>query len=260
MAGLLAVFSVFSYCTNTSHNVVTGEEQRVALSPEEEVMVGREAVPEVLSKYGGLASDELSASRVKRVGKRLVAPLKDKLPYVYEFHLLEEPDVINAFALPGGQVFITEGLYRQLKTEGQLAGVLGHEVSHIVARHGAEHIATANLTEGLTGAALIASYDPERPNGQQKAQMAVLVGQLVSMKFGREDELEADRLGLGLAAEAGYDPRALLKVMDILARAGKSRSAPEFFNTHPNPKNRKQEIEKAIQTLYPDGVPKTLEP
>lgn len=260
MASLIAVFSVFSYCTNTSQNVVTGEKQRVGLSAEEEVMVGQQAAPEVLAEFGGLDSDKAASDRVKRVGEKLVAPIKDKLPYTYEFHLLDDAQTINAFALPGGQVFITEGLYRQLDTEGQLAGVLGHEVSHVIARHGAEHIAKARLTQGLTGAALLATYNPESPSNQQRAQMAVLVGQLVNMKFGREDELEADRLGLGLAAEAGYDPRSLLKVMDILAKAGNGKATPEFFNTHPNPKNRKQEIEAAIATLYPKGVPKNLVP
>lgn len=260
IASLIAVFSVFSYCTSSSQNVITGEQQRVGLTAEEEVLIGQQSAPEMMAEYGGLDPDKSAASRVSEVGEKLIAPIKDKLPYAYEFHLLDDPKTINAFALPGGQIFITEGLYHQLTTDGQLAGVLGHEISHVVARHGAEHIAKAQLTQGLTGAALIATYDPDNPNSRQRAQMAVLVGQLVNMKFGREDELEADRLGLGLAAEAGYDPRALLDVMDILAQAGDGKSPPEFFSTHPNPKNRKQQIEKAIASLYPQGVPKNLIP
>lgn len=260
IAAIVALSSLFSYCTSSSQNVITGEEQRVGLTAEEEVLLGQQSAPEMIAEYGGLDTDSSAADRVQRIGKELISPIKDKLPYAYEFHLLDDPKTINAFALPGGQVFLTEGLYRELKTDGQLAGVLGHEISHVVARHGAEHIAKAQLTQGLTGAALIATYDPENSNSRQRAQMAVLVGQLVNMKFGREDELEADRLGLGLTAEAGYDPRSLKDVMDVLAKAGDGKAPPEFFSTHPNPKNRKSKIDEAIATLFPDGVPSGLTP
>jgi predicted Zn-dependent protease len=180
--------------------------------------------------------------------------------YRFECHLLADPNTINAFALPGGQVFITEGLLSKLSTEGQLAGVLGHEIGHVVARHSAEQMAKAQLTQGLTGAAVLATYDPNNPSTQRTAAVAAMIGQLVSMKFSRSDELEADRLGVKLEGEAGYDPRAMVEVMKVLeAEAGGSRQ-PEFFSTHPNPENRIPRIEEAIRAEFPDGVPSGLTP
>src|ERR671917_1370458 len=102
-------------------------------------------------------------------------------PYRFEFHVLDDPQTINAFALPGGQVFITEGLLKRLTTDGQVAGVLGHEIAHVIARHGAEHIAKQQLTQGLTGAAVLATYDPNNPSTQGGAAVAALIGQLVTM-------------------------------------------------------------------------------
>jgi beta-barrel assembly-enhancing protease len=105
-------------------------------------------------------------------------------PYQYAFHLLADPQTVNAFALPGGQVFITRALYDQLQTDGELASILGHETGHVVARHSAEQIAKAQLTEGLTGAAVIAACDPNSPNGCVAAsQMAAIVGQLINWNF-----------------------------------------------------------------------------
>ena len=182
-------------------------------------------------------------------------------PYEFEFHLLGDERTINAFALPGGQLFVTAALARRLETEGQLAGVLAHEIGHVVARHGAEHLAKAQLTQGLAGAAVIAAYDPERPgSAQQTAAIAAAIGQLVNMRFGREDELESDRLGVRFSAEAGYDPRAMIGLMEILAAAGDGQARPpEFFSTHPNPDRRLERIRAAIEKLYPQGVPAGLE-
>jgi predicted Zn-dependent protease len=162
--------------------------------------------------------------------------------------------------LPGGQVFITEGLLRRLKTDGQLAGVLGHEIAHVVARHGAEHIAKQQLTQGLTGAAVLATYDPSNPSSRNSAAVAAMIGQLVNMRFGRQDELESDNLGVRFTSEAGYDPRSLIALMKILDESSQGNRPPEFFSTHPNPENRVQRIEAEIRERYPDGVPAGLEP
>ena len=159
---------------------------------------------------------------------------------------------------PGGQMFLTAALYDRLETEGQVAGVMAHEIGHVVARHSAERIAKAELTQGLTGAVVIASYDPDNPRSQQTAQAAAMIGQLVNMKFGRDDELESDRLAVRFMADAGYDPRSLIGVMEVLAEAGGPNRTPEFFSTHPNPENRIAEIREAIAAEFPNGVPEGL--
>ena len=137
-------------------------------------------------------------------------------------------------------------------TEGQLAGILGHEIGHVIARHGAQRIAKPELTEGLTGAVVVASGDA------RAAQAAAVIGQLVNMRYGREDELESDRLGVQLMADAGYDPRALIQVMEILREASGGAAQPEFFSTHPSPDNRIERIQAEIDELFPSGVPDNL--
>jgi predicted Zn-dependent protease len=148
--------------------------------------------------------------------------------------------------LPGGQVFITEGLLKRLKSEDQLAGVLGHEIGHVIGRHSAEQVAKAKLTQGLTGAAVIATFDPNNPRSVGTAAMAALIGKMVNIKFGRDDELESDKLGVDFMADTGYRPESMVEMMQILAEAGGNQRPPEFFSTHPNPENRITRIKEAI--------------
>ena len=261
MALVIAVISVVGYFGKTAFNPITQEKQHVAgITPEQEVALGLQAAPEMVQQFGGLDPDSEAQARVRRIGERLVSrTAAGRSPYHFEFHLLDDPETINAFALPGGQVFITEGLLRRLQTDGQLAGVLGHETGHVVGRHGAEHIAKQQLTEGLTGAAVLATYDPNNPSSRNSAAVAAMIGQLVGMRFGRQDELEADELGVRFASEAGYDPRSMIGLMKILDQSSQGGRPPEFFSTHPNPENRIQRIQAAIQERYPDGVPAGLE-
>jgi beta-barrel assembly-enhancing protease len=262
IALVLAAFALITYFGSRSFNEVTGENQYVSITPEQEVQLGLQAAPQMAKQHGGLHPDEAAQAKVDQVCNRLLESSEaGDSDYPFECHLLADSETINAFALPGGQVFITAALYQQLETEGQLAGVLGHEIGHVVARHGAEHIAKAQLTQGLTGAAVIAASDPDNPQGgQYAAQMAILIGQLVNLKYGRDDELESDRLGVQFMADAGYDPRALLQVMEILAASNQGARPPEFFSTHPNPENRLERIEQAIAEAFPNGVPAGLEP
>jgi predicted Zn-dependent protease len=248
IAGLIAVVSLISYFGSRQENPITGETQHVDLTVDQEIAMGLQAAPEMAEQFGGLDPDPQAQGIVDEIGQRVVAnSTAARSPYEYEFHLLGDAETINAFALPGGQVFITRALLDRLNTEGELAGVLGHEIGHVVGRHSAEHIAKARLTEGLTGAAVIAAYDPENPSSAQAAQMAVLIGQLINLKFGRDDELESDFLGVCFINQAGYDPAELIRVMEVLAEASQGQAPPEFFSTHPNPENRIQRIQEAIQ-------------
>lgn len=247
IAVIIAAGSLITYFTQTEENPVTGEKQHIAMNVEQEIALGLQAAPEMASQYGGLYPDEQLQEYVKGVGQKLVSSSDaSKSPYTYDFHLLADENTINAFALPGGQIFITYGLLKRLKTEDQLAGVLGHEIGHVVHRHSAEHMAQARLTEGLTGAAVIATYDPNNPSSRGSAAVAALIGNMVNMKYGREDELESDRYGVKYMLESKYNPEAMIDVMQILAEAGGPNKQPEFFSTHPNPENRIAEIKKAI--------------
>jgi predicted Zn-dependent protease len=257
----VAAFSVLSYCASKEYNPVTGEDQYVAMDPEQEIALGLQAAPEMAAQFGGLDPDENAQGLVDQVCQRLLEnSLAAESEYPFDCHLLADTETINAFALPGGQLFITAALFDQLQSEGQLAGVMGHEIVHVLGRHSSEQIAKAQLTQGLTGAAVLATYDPDNPSSTQTAQVAALIGQLVNLRFGREDELESDRLGVRIMAQAGYDPRAMVSVMEILGAAASGPRPPEFFSTHPNPENRIERIQQAIQEEFPNGVPENLTP
>jgi beta-barrel assembly-enhancing protease len=261
MALVVAVISILGYFGKTAFNTVTEEKQHVGgITPEQEVALGLQAAPEMFQQFGGQDPDPKYQAMVQKVGQRLVSQTAAaQSPYRFEFHVLDDPQTINAFALPGGQVAITEGLLKRLDTEGQLAGVLGHEMGHVLARHGAEHIAKQQLTQGLTGAAVLATYDPNDPSSRGSAAVAAMIGQLVTMRFGRQDELESDELGVRFSSEAGYDPRAMIGLMKILEESSEGGRPPEFFSTHPNPENRVARIQAEIQQRFPDGVPAGLE-
>jgi predicted Zn-dependent protease len=169
----IALFSLCSYYSMRSFNPVTQEVQHIDITTKQEIALGLQAAPEMSAQFGGLSRDQTASHRVDEIGRRLVArSVARQTNYPFEFHLLADDQTINAFALPGGQVFMTEGLYRRLTTDGQVGGVLGHEIGHVVARHAAEHIAKARLTEGLSGAAVIATYDPDRPSTMRTAAVA----------------------------------------------------------------------------------------
>ena len=250
----IAAFSVITYFMKSQDNPITGEAQRVDMTVEQEIALGLQSAPQMINQYGGQYPDAQAQALVDRVGQKLVATLPGNQPYRFDFHLLNDSKTLNAFALPGGQVFITYALLSKLQGEDQLAGVLGHEIAHVVERHSAQHVAKQQLTQGLTGAAVIASYDPNNPTASVgRAAMAAMIGNLVNMKYGRSDELESDKGGLYYMAKAGYNPEAMVGVMEVLAAGGGSGRQAEFFSTHPNPENRVARIRETIALMRQNG-------
>jgi predicted Zn-dependent protease len=239
----MAAFQAFKYFANTQTNPVTGEEQRVQWSPEEEVQLGIQSAPQMAAQHGGLHPDQAAQELVDRVGERLVNnSIARQSGYPYDFHLLADDQTVNAFALPGGQCFITAALFGRLQTEDQLAGVMGHEIGHVIERHGAQRMAKSGFIQGLIQSVMIGSGgDPSM------MQVANVIGQYSSMKYGRDQELESDDWGVRLMMEAGYDPEKLIDVMDILEEASGGSNVPEFQSTHPSPENRREKIMEAIE-------------
>lgn len=245
-AGIVALVAVVGYCGSEETNPVTGEEQRVALSAEQETALGLQAAPQLSAQYGGLEADAEVQARVDRIGQRLATrSAAAGSPYTFDFHVLSDDETLNAFALPGGQVFITHAMVTRLDTEDRLAGVLGHEIAHVVGRHGAEQLAKQQLAQGLAGATTIATYDPGNPGTAAGGAIAAAVSHLVNMRFSRQDELEADALGVALLAEAGYDPAAMLEVLQVLSETG--GAVPEFFSTHPSPEGRLERMRALVE-------------
>jgi predicted Zn-dependent protease len=235
----IIVFAFFKKCANTEENPYTGKQQVISLSTDEEIAIGLQSAPQIAQEYGGLYQDEEMQSYVDLVGKKLVDnSIARNTPYQYNFHLLADPNTINAFALPGGQIFITYALFSKLENEDQLAGVLGHEVGHVLGRHSAERIANSEFWQTLAQGASV---------GADAGGLVAGIGQNILLGNGRGDELESDDLGVRFMIRAGYNPREMIGVMKILKDAAGPSSVPEFQSTHPDPDNRIEHIEESIE-------------
>jgi predicted Zn-dependent protease len=208
------------------------------MTAEQEIAIGLQSAPQMAQQHGGLYPDEQLQALVDAVGNKLVNnSVARETPYQYEFHLLADDSTINAFALPGGQIFITYALFSQLN-EPQLAGVLGHEIGHVLGRHSAERIAESSFWQTLaTGASV----------GGDMGNLVAGIGQNTLLKNGRGDELESDELGVLFMIESGYDPTEMITVMEILKSAAGPNRVPEFQSTHPDPENRIEKIKEAIE-------------
>jgi predicted Zn-dependent protease len=263
------IFALVSYYGNPGDvNQITGVRERVAIADEEQEMaLGQQAAPEMVAQHGGPSRVPENQALVTQVGQELLAGLgqwmaekeqetgaKLRNPYQFKFTLLADPQTVNAFALPGGQVFITEALFARLETVGQLAGVLGHEIGHVVERHGNERMAKQSMFSTIAMGAGTIGGDA------QSVQMAQAVANMIQMKYGRDDELESDKWGVLLTEKAGYDPRAMIGVMKVLDEASPGGGPPEMMSTHPKPANRVAYIQKVIEEVFPEGVRPGLEP
>ncbi|MEN0111635.1 MAG: M48 family metalloprotease [Planctomycetota bacterium] len=266
----IAAFALFTYYGNPGDtNQITGQRERVAMPDEaQEMALGRQAMPQMVQQHGQ-AERGRDAARVDAVGRELLAALEVWMaekqpqlgpnvqlrnPYEFTFTLLSDNRTVNAFALPGGPVFITRALYDRLSTPGQLAGVIGHEIGHVVERHGNERMAKQKLFSTLAMAGGAVGGDA------QSVQMAQMAAQMVQMKYGRDDELESDRWGVLLTEKAGYDPRAMVGVMEVLEASGPKGGPPEMMSTHPKPANRVAYIQRVIQQVFPEGLRPGLTP
>jgi predicted Zn-dependent protease len=252
IAGFILLSGFVTYYCSTQTNPVTHEQQRIAISPDQEVQLGLQAAPEMAAQMGGeMPPNDPREREVKAMGQKLVSVLPEN-PYPFDFHLLADARTVNAFALPGGQVFITQGLYDKLTTEGELAGVLGHEIGHVIHRHSAQQMAHQDFYNSIVAAAGVASND------QRAAALASYVTQLRSLKFSRGDELQADEWGLDVMTKAGYDPREMLRVMDVLKTLEQNGGASEMLSTHPLAQSRIDKINAYLAAHFPSGIPSAL--
>jgi predicted Zn-dependent protease len=230
-------FAVLQRCNNKEENPYTGRVQNINMTSEQEIAIGLQSAPDIAQQYGGLYPDERLQTLVDAVGNRLIQnSIARETPYKYEFHLLADNQTVNAFALPGGQVFITYALFSQLN-ESQLAGVLGHEIGHVIGRHSAERIAESNFWKNVTMGASV---------GADAGDIVGSIGQNTLLTNGRGDELESDDLGVLFMIQSGYDPEEMINVMEVLKASAGPNRIPEFQSTHPDPDNRIEKIKESI--------------
>jgi predicted Zn-dependent protease len=238
---IIVVFAFYQKCSRTVENPYTQREQAIALDPEQEIELGFNAAPQLKQQHGGLFPDTFHRNRVEAIGNKLVQDswaADSDYKNDFEFHLLADSETINAFALPGGQIFITYALYSQLENDDQLAGVLGHEIGHVLGRHSSERIAESDFWQTISQGANV---------GANAGDLVAGIGQNTLLTNGRGDELESDDLGIKFMIDAGYDPYEMIDVMDILKAAGGSNRVPEFQSTHPDPDNRIEKIKASIK-------------
>ena len=244
LIGLVIVaFALFQKWQNSEKNPYTGRVQNIDMTAEQEIAIGLQSAPEIAKQHGGLYPDQRFQTIVDAIGDKLVNnSMARETPYEYEFHLLADDKTINAFALPGGQIFITYALFKQLN-EAQLAGVLGHEIGHVIGRHSAERIAETNFWRTVAMGASV---------GADAGGIVAGIGQNTLLTNGRDDELESDDLGVRFMIRSGYNPEEMIEVMKILKKAAGPNRVPEFQSTHPDPDNRIEKIREAIEKY--DGM------
>jgi Putative Zn-dependent protease, contains TPR repeats len=253
IALLIAIVGIVMYMNQVQENPITGEKQHVTMTPDQEIRLGLESAPAMAKEMGGeIPASDPRAQEVSRIGNLIIEKTEAKRsPWKFNFHLLADPKTVNAFALPGGQIFITLGLYNQLQNEAELAGVLSHEMGHVIERHSAQQMAKSQLGQMLI-VAVATGASSEESSGRGPAMVAAMVNQMVQLKYSRGDESEADQWGINLMTKSGYDPHAMIQVMEVLKKAGGGRGhGPDFFQTHPNPDLRIEQIREHLKTHPP---------
>jgi predicted Zn-dependent protease len=236
--------SVLVFCQGCSVNPATGERQLTLVSENAEIQMGREADPQIVATMG-LVSDQGLQNYVNQIGQRMAA-LSERPDLPWSFKVVDDP-IVNAFALPGGFIYLSRGILAHFTSEAQMASVLGHEIGHVTARHSVEQMSRAQLAQVGLIAGTILAPDLQNVFGAAGGALGLLF-----LKFGRDDERQSDDLGLRYMVRAGYDPRPMPDVFAMLSRvtaAAGGGGTPEWLSTHPDPENREERITAAINQL-----------
>lgn len=252
-AGHLAIGLAVATAAGCSFNQATGKLQLTTISESEEAQLGREHDEQVV-KALGLYDDEALAGLVQEIGGSLAAQSeRPGLPWT--FRVLDDPTV-NAFALPGGYVYVTRGLLVHLSSEDELAAVLGHEIGHVTARHG-----VVQLRKSRVAAASVGVFRVIDPNLRHVGGLAASTAGLALLKHSRDDEYEADTLGLRYTERAGFTPAATVGVFDMLMRVSEAESSqrvPDWLSTHPDPELRRTRVRSMTRGEVPGPDPEFL--
>jgi predicted Zn-dependent protease len=230
-----------------ARNPVTGKSELALVSESQEIQMGQQAAQDV-ARTIGFYNDSKVQTYVATLGKRMAAQSeRPKLPW--EFHVVDDASV-NAFALPGGFIYVTRGLMTSISDEAELATVLGHEIGHVTNRHSVQQISKAQLAQIGLGVGSILSSDIARFGQLASTGLSILF-----LKYGRDAENQADLAGFRYALNQNYDVREMTKVFETLNRVSEVSNAgkmPEWLSTHPNPENRIKHIESILDTLQRD--------
>jgi predicted Zn-dependent protease len=237
----------FLWVVACATNPVTGKRQLALISEAQEIEMGREADKDVVASIG-LYPDESMQRYVQALGARIAATTeRPDLPWTFR---VVDDAAVNAFAIPGGFIYVTRGIMAHLNSEAELAAILGHEIGHVTARHSVSQMSQQQLAQVGFAAGMILS-----PKFAQFGDMAQVAMGLMFMKFSRSDESQSDALGMKYMMAGGYDPRALVDVFGMLDGLSQQSSAgrlPQWMSTHPDPENRQVWATKAVAGLQTD--------
>ncbi len=239
----LIAFTIMSCASN----LATGERHFNMISEAQEIEMGREADAQVIASLG-LYPDSALQRYLQELGSR-IARNSERPNLPWTFRVIDDP-AVNAFALPGGFIYVTRGLMAHMMNEAQLAAVLGHEIGHVTAQHSVHRMSEQQLTQLGLGVGMILKPDLQRYGDYVNAGLGLL-----SLKFSRDDENQADHLGFRYMVRASRDPREMIDVFDMLSRVTEARgrgSVPEWMATHPSPTNRGEKLQKELDTLSAD--------
>lgn len=228
----------FLICSGCVTNPITGEEEFIIIPESYEFTIGEQYAPEIEKKMGGRIENDQLQSYISRIGQKIVR-VSHRQDLDYTFVAVND-EMVNAFALPGGYIFITKGMLAKLQSEAQLASILAHEVTHIVARD------SMNTMSNQIGISLLIAAATSEETPRSVMMIADMTNQIIGLRYSRKDEYTADIGGLDYMIEAGYDPYAMVKTMEVLQTQQKSKSI-EFFSTHPSPGNRVEYIIEEIE-------------
>ena len=244
---LFLTMVVGTLMASCARNPVTGKKEVILMSESQEISMGQSYDPQVVAQYG-IYNDAKLQAFIEEKGKAMAAKShRPNLPY--SFKVVDSP-VVNAFAVPGGFVYFTRGIMAHFNNEAEFAGVLGHEIGHITARHSAKQYSNQMLMQAAFIGGMIASED-FRNFGDVASQGLGLL----SLKFGRDNESESDVLGVEYSTAIGYDAVEMADFFETLTRLSEAsgQSIPTFLSTHPNPENRFSKVKqmaKQKQAIY----------
>lgn len=234
-----------------STNPATGQKQLNWLSADREKTLGAEAAPEFVKQYGGDIPSPAIQQYFSDLGHKLAA-VSERPDLEWEFHAVDS-SVINAFALPGGKVFITRGLMQELTNEAQLVGVLGHEIGHVTAQHIGQQMTRAMIITGLGVGVGVAGEQTDNDWMKVLGVGTSVGGGLYMLSYGRDQETQSDELGVRYMTKLGYNPIGQIQVMKVLKRAsGGGGGGMEILSTHPLPDSRIKHLNSFIKENYPD--------
>ena len=246
---LIAIIGASLFIQACAVNPVTGKKQLVLVSEAQELAMGKQYDPSIIAQFGMYENDALQ-NFINTKGKEMGA-ISHRPQLDYQFRILDS-HVVNAFAVPGGYVYFTRGIMAHFNNEAEFAGVLGHEIGHVTARHSVVQMSKQQLYSGLFVAGMIVSEE-FRQFGELGQQA---LGALF-LKFGRDDESQSDELGVDYSTQIGYNSHEMANFFNVLDRkrvlAGAQR-IPEFQSTHPDPINRFNRVHE-LSDIYQEKLP-----